>query len=257
MLKLVEKILRFLFLPQPQYTLINTCIYAISFVFVSYFFFLFLQKMKIKVNRDLAISILPFIFLGSGLRVFVDYKLFESILLTTPLIYLTIGFIFVLAVIFSKFLQKRYKIPYFKTTSFLGVLLASPFVVTLIFKIVNPLALIFVLILLLPWLVLMKIIKWEDSNKAAFLSQIFDATVSFVGINFFDYEEMHVLPKIFIQSLGPISFLFLKAIVIFSILILLEKLKGEEEIKNFIKLMIGILGASTGIRDLLRILVLT
>jgi len=75
-------------------------------------------------------------------------------------------------------------------------------------------------------------------------------------INFFGYEEMHVLPKIFIQSFGPISFVFLKAFVVFSILIVIEKLKGEKKVKEFIKLIIGAVGASTGIRDLLRILLL-
>ncbi|MEM5878951.1 MAG: DUF63 family protein [Candidatus Aenigmatarchaeota archaeon] len=256
MLEQVKIFLYSLFSPQPHYTFLNTFVYAIGFVFASYFFFLFLKRMKIKIDRNLSISLIPFVLLGSCLRVFVDAKILESIFLRTPLIYLTIGFLFVSVLLFSIFLQKKYRIPYFKLTYRIGILLSAPMIAIILIKIVNPLSSFLVLIFLSPWLILLKILKWKGENKAVFLTQIFDATVSFVGMNFFGYEEMHVLPKIFIESFGPISFVFLKALVVFSILTLIEKLKGEKEIKNFIKLMIGILGASTGIRDLFRILLL-
>ncbi|MEM5855484.1 MAG: DUF63 family protein, partial [Candidatus Aenigmatarchaeota archaeon] len=94
----------------------------------------------------------------------------------------------------------------------------------------------------------------KKENKAVFLTQIFDATVSFVGVNFFGYEEMHVLPNILIQNFGPISFIFFKALIVFLILFILDKIKGDEESKNFVKLLIAVLGASTGTRDALRLI---
>ncbi|MEM5772721.1 MAG: DUF63 family protein [Candidatus Aenigmatarchaeota archaeon] len=256
MLDQLKNFLSFLFLPQPKYTLLNTFVYAIGFIFASYLFFLFLERMKIKVDKNLAISFIPFIFIGSCLRVFVDAKIFESIFLMTPLIYLTVGFLLFFVLLFSIFLQKRYKIPYSKITFRVGILLSLPIITILLIKITNPLAFILVLVFLFPWIILLKIVKWKKENKAVLFTQIFDATVSFIGISFFNYEEIHVLPKIFIKNFTPISFIFLKAFVVFLILILLEKLKVKKEIKNYIKLMIGVLGASTGIRDLFRILLL-
>jgi uncharacterized membrane protein len=67
---------------------------------------------------------------------------------------------------------------------------------------------------------------------------------------------MHVLPNFLIESFGPISFIFLKAFVVFSVLILLDKFLKNGEERNFIKLIVGTLGASTGMRDSLRILLL-
>ncbi|MEM5829318.1 MAG: DUF63 family protein [Candidatus Aenigmatarchaeota archaeon] len=256
MFEILKEFFHFMFLPQPEYTFLNTLVYSIGFVIASYLFFLFLRRMKIKIDKKFAISIFPFLILGSSLRVFVDDKIFESIFLVTPLIYLTIGFIFTLVLLFSIFLERKCKIPYFKIVFCTGILLSLPFLLILLIKAVNLPAFLLVLLFLSPWLILLKIIKWKNENKITFLAQIFDATVTFVGITFFGYKEMHVLPKILIQSFGPLSFIFLKALVIFSILALLEKVKGKKEIKSFIKLMISILGASTGIRDFLRILLL-
>jgi len=243
-------------MPQPHYTLLNTLVYSLGFVLTSYLFFLFLKRMKIKVDRNLALAFIPFILLGSCLRVFVDANIFESIFLVTPLIYLTIGFLFSLILFFSVLFQKKFKTPYFKVTLLVGILLSLPVLAILLIKVINLLSLLLVSIFLLPWLILLKAVRWKRENKAVFLVQTFDATVTFVGISFFGYEEMHVLPKFIIKFFTPISFIFLKALVVLLILTLLDKLRGKKEIKNYVKLMIGVLGASTGIRDLFRLLLL-
>jgi uncharacterized membrane protein len=67
---------------------------------------------------------------------------------------------------------------------------------------------------------------------------------------------MHVLPNFLIEIFGPLSFIFLKACIIFSVLVLLDNFLKKREERNFIKLIVGMLGASTGIRDFLRILLL-
>ncbi|MEM5853220.1 MAG: DUF63 family protein [Candidatus Aenigmatarchaeota archaeon] len=241
-------------LPQPEYTLFNTLFYAIGFVISSYIFFSFLRFIRIKIDANLAVSFVPFILLGSCLRVLIDANVFYSVLLVTPLIYLTLGLFLSLTLFFSTFLQKKFKIPYSKITFLIGVLILSPFFTIAISKINNLLPFIFISILFSPWLISMKILKWKKENKAVFLTQIFDATVSFVGINFFGYEEMHVLPNILIQNFGPISFIFFKALIVFLILFILDKIKGDEESKNFVKLLIAVLGASTGTRDALRLI---
>jgi uncharacterized membrane protein len=252
----IKNFLYLLLFPQPEYTFLNTLIYAIEFVLASYLLFIFLKRIKIKVDKKLAISLSSFVLFGSSLRVLEDVGIVRNILFITPLIYLFVGSVMVFVLGISFALQKKFKIHYHKIAFFIGFLLSILNLSLLATRIMNFGAAILVLAFLLPWLILLKIIKWRKENKATLLSQIFDATVTFVGVNFFDYREMHVLPNFLIDLFGPISFIFLKAFVVFSILVLLDKYAKEKEGKNYIKLIIGLLGASTGIRDFLRILLL-
>jgi uncharacterized membrane protein len=256
MIEIIKRIIEFLFFPQPEYTFFNTFIYAIEFVFASYFFFIFLKRLKIKIDKKLVISFFPFVLFGSSLRVLEDVGIVESIFFITPLIYLFVGLILISVLLMSFVLQKKFKIQYYKTSFFIGFFISVLNLSFLVTRIVNFNAIVLVFVFLLPWLILLKIVKWKKENKAVFLAQIFDGTITFVGVNFFGYKEMHVLPNFLIENLGPISFVFLKAFVVFSVLILLDKFLKKKDEKNFIKLIVGMLGASTGIRDLLRILLL-
>ncbi|MEM7826231.1 MAG: DUF63 family protein [Candidatus Aenigmatarchaeota archaeon] len=255
MFSYLKNLLSLLFLPQPSYTFLNTFVYAVEFLLASYLFFLFLKKLKIKIDAKFATSISPFILLGSCLRVLEDLNLLNSIFFVTPLIYLTIGSFLILALILSLQFQKKFEAPYFKLLFFSGFLPSALILSSLFSKISNFYAAFLTLIFSAPWLVL-KFFKWSEENKFVLFIHAFDATVTFVGINYFGYKEMHVLPKLLISSFSPISFIFFKALTVFSILMILDKFSKEKEMRNFIKLMIGMLGASTAIRDFLRVLIL-
>jgi uncharacterized membrane protein len=255
MLEFFKTIFSILLLPQPEYTLFNTFLYAIEFVFASYLFFFFLKRTKIKIDKKFVVSFLPFALLGSSLRVCVDAGLIKTPLLVTPLIYLTIGSFFVLTLFFSLLLQKKFKVPYFKLVSYFCFLLISPIFLLLATRIVNLQAIALVFVFFSPWIVFLKIVKWGVGNKLVLLAHVFDANVTFIGMNYFGYREMHVLPNFFIGLFGPASFIFFKAIVVSLILILLDKISKKEE-KNYLKLIVGFLGFSTGTRDFLRILLL-
>jgi uncharacterized membrane protein len=81
---------------------------------------------------------------------------------------------------------------------------------------------------------------------------MFDATATFVAMNYFGYGEQHVLPRYIINLSGtPFSFIILKIIAIVLILIGIDKYSKDKEFNNYIKLIIGIIGAATGLRDFL------
>jgi len=82
---------------------------------------------------------------------------------------------------------------------------------------------------------------------------MFDASNTFVAVNFFNYFEQHVLPGFFISNFSPFSFVVLKAVVVISVLLLLDKYSDDREFNNYLKLIIGILGAATSTRDFIRI----
>jgi uncharacterized membrane protein len=256
MIEALKRIVEFLFFPQPEYTFLNTFVYAVEFVLASYLFFIFLKRFKIKIDKKLVISFSSFVLFGSSLRVLEDVGIVKSIFLITPLIYLLVGLILVFVLLVSLALQKNFKIPYHKTSFLFGLLLSILNLSFLVTRIINLNAVALVLAFLLPWLILLKIVKWRKENKAVLLAQIFDATVTFIGVNFFGYREIHVFPNFLIEIFSPLSFIFLKAFVVFSVLVLLDKYLKKKEERNFIKLIVGTLGASTGIRDFLRILLL-
>jgi len=243
------------------YNPINTTIYATILVVAAYLIYKALNKLHVKIDRRLGISVAPFIIFGSTSRVLVDAGIFFSFLFITPLIYFVVFAITFIALIASLFLEKKKKIPYHKTMAATGiVLLLIPFATLANFASIsnisiNSNSLFLVLVFFAPWPILFYFVKWGESNKVVASIQMFDATNTFVSLNFFNYSEQHFLPNIFIGQLGPASFIVVKAIVVIAALILIDKYSDDKNFNNYLKLVIGILGAATSTRDFIRLLI--
>jgi len=153
----------------------------------------------------------------------------------------------------SLVLQKKLKIPYFKTLFIVGILLISLNLSQI--KFVNSDAAVFVTIFFLPWALFFYFFKkWGLENRIVTTIQIFDATTTATAMAFFGYGEQHIVPTIFINLFGsvlfgPFSFVILKIIVVVLALVLIDKLSDDKEFNNYLKLAIGILGAATATRD--------
>lgn len=114
-------------------------------------------------------------------------------------------------------------------------------------------------------MVIFYLLRWDQSNKIVTLAQLFDATTTFVALNFFGksslgqmgFIEQHVVPTIIINIFGPFSFVIVKLIAIVSVLLLIDKFSDEKEFSYFLKIVIGILGGATGSRDFIALLTLT
>jgi uncharacterized membrane protein len=239
----------------PGYNIVNTTVYAILFVLGAYLIFILLKKIGVKIDKKLALASSPFVVLGSSIRVLVDEKILESFLLISPAIYIVISIFSLSCLAISLLVQKKYKIPYFKTLFLSGLVLIS--LPLSMIRIINFYGALLVALFLLPWLVLLAIAKWLPENKIASFLHIFDATTTFASINFFGYAEQHVVPNFFINFFGSSSFILLKALAVVLILFLIDRYCKNKEFKNYLKLVIGILGAATGTRDFLRMLALT
>jgi uncharacterized membrane protein len=241
------------------YNPINTVVYATILVVAVYFIYRALGKLRVKVDKRFGIAIVPFIVFGSALRVTVDAGIFFTFLFTTPLIYFFVFAIVFTTVIVSLFLEKKSKskLPYYKTMFVVGfVLVLIPITILVTSKNINfnTNALLTVLGFYLPWPLLLYFIKWKNSNKTVLSVQMFDATNTFVSLNFFGYSEQHVVPNIFINLFGPSSFIVIKAVVVVAALILIDKYSKDKQFNNYLKLVIGILGGATSVRDFMRLL---
>ena len=237
------------------YTPEKTLIFALLLVVAVSIIFEMLKKFKIKVDQKLAISVLPYVLLGATIRGLRDAEnIFISDLFVTPGIYVVTFSIAFIGLLVALVIKRKFDIPYFKTFFIIGLF---SFAVLLPFiNFVNLQGFLLVSLFYLPWIIILYKIKWNTSNKLVTAAQMFDATATYVALQYFGYYEQHVVPSIFINIFSPISFIFLKVVGIVTILLLLDRFKGDKEFNNYLKLIIGILGLGTGTRDFLRLLAL-
>jgi uncharacterized membrane protein len=236
------------------YNIINTTFYALLFLLFSFFAFNLLKKMKIKINLYLIISITPLILSAIIVRVLNDADILKGYIFVTPNIWILSFFIIVLFLLLSYFFEKKFDIPYYKIMFISGFSIFSFLLGTV--KINNYLALLYTIAFLLPTILIILFLKLSLENKLVLGIQTFDSIVTAISVTWFGYTEQHVLPKFIIETTGTaFSFILVKfSLVYISLFIIDISTKEDKEFSNFTKLLIGILGISTGGRSFLRLL---
>lgn len=233
------------------YNPINTTVYAFVLVIAAYLIYKLLNRLKVKVDRRLALAVAPFVFMGSVFRVLQDASIVASPIFVTPAIYFLIFLITIISLFGSLYLQKKFNIKYYKLMFVVGLAIDSVAVNLLQLKNFYGVAL--DIAFYVPWIIILYFIKWNAANKVVTLVQMFDATTTFTSLQFFNYREQHVVPNIFISLFSPVSFIFVKAVAVVVILILIDKFTDDKDFANYLKLVIGILGAATSLRDFTRL----
>jgi len=245
------------------YDVPKTLIFATLLVIAVYSIYIMLKKLKVKIDKKLALAVSPFVVFGGIIRVLQDAGVLNSFLFVTPSIYFFVFLIVFFSLLVFLFIEKKKKIPYFKPLFILGLILISFSIPYL--KPVNFYGSLQAVVFFLPWLIIFYLLKWSPSNKIVTLVQLFDATTTFVALNFFGrsdlgymgFIEQHVVPTFFINIFGPFSFVIIKLIVIVSVLLLIDKFSDEKEFNDYLKVIMGILGGATGSRDFIALLTLT
>lgn len=232
------------------YTVQSTLVYSIILVVAAYLIFKLLKKLGVKIDRMLAVAVSPYVLLGSTIRSLEDAGLLSSLWFVTPGIYFFIFIIVFAIILIGVALEKKRITKYYKFVFVCGIILASIFLSK-----VNPTnyeGIFLVLAFYSIWPIIFYFLKkWKLENRIVTSVQMFDATTTFVSLNFFGYSEQHVLPTFFIDLFGPLSFIPLKLIAIVTILVLIDKFSDDKEFNSYVKMCIGILGAATGLRDFL------
>lgn len=96
-------------------------------------------------------------------------------------------------------------------------------------------------------------------NIALFFAHFLDASATFVGIDFYNYTEKHVLPGLLIGAVNSAIIMYvLKFLVVFFVVYLIDieyknDLEKDKLLVGLVKLCIFILGLAPGIRDMLRL----
>src|SRR4030042_3710404 len=233
------------------YNFVNSMTYALLFVGSTYLFFLFLNKSKIRIDKRLAVAVLPYVVLGSFVRVLEDAHIVTNYFLVTPMIWAVFIFGVFSLIFISRLIERRFGIPYFKIMFLVAVFLLMIPVSMLHFKSLHGMWL--TLMFFLPWIIVSCLAKWNIGNKLVSLAHIFDATVSVVAISYFGFFEQYPIPRM-LSSINPSLYIMIKAVVVVGFMILIDRFSKEREFNNYLKLIIGILGLGPGLRNFISLL---
>ncbi len=221
-----------------------------------------LSNKKVRIDERFLIATAPFIALAAVIRSLVDAELLPtSFFLITPGIFLSIFLLAGAAILIGIRLtgEEYQKIPLIIGT----ILLIFPSYIT-VKNIVAPQALIYILIaFLLSSIATLALIHHLDIKDfknpwvySIFVAHFFDASATFIAVDYFGFWEEHVFENFLIQKVGTALILFpLKLIVLVIVIASIQKLVKKESLK-FWYFAIFVLGMAPGIRDTLTVMLL-
>ncbi len=242
------------------YNLINSLTYGAIFVILIYLATKLLEKMNIKVTKRTIFSLLPFILLGSALRVMEDANLLpQTFFLVTPSIYVII--IAITSVVFL-LCHKFTKNPD-RNVAIAGLVLAA---IPLSFLRLNNFdGLMFISTIFLGILIIMAFLRGKtkffknDLNFIGVASHMLDATATFVTMQLFSYLgywEQHPVTRL-VGTLGhTFAWFYILKLFVIVVLYYIDKDVKDERLKNMLKFGVIVLGLAPGLRDSLRLIML-
>ena len=221
------------------YTIFNTVVYSIILVL----FVIAIIKMFEKIEIDpksIMFSLIPFIIWGSSTRALVDNGIYpKTVFLITPGLYILVGLTTIAALLASIWLQKRKNIDYRYSLFFIGLILTIPNLILI--PHLNIKAMIYVI---LAWLIFTFIFicvgfAWDlfkdKINLSIISAHMFDASSTFIAVDFFKFTEQHVLSNA-LYSLTDTSFsmYILKIIVIVAVIYIIDQYIEDETAKSLL-----------------------
>ena len=250
------------------YNIFNTLTYAAIAIAGLYLIFLGLRKLKINFDSKFFFAVLPFVILGSSLRAFTDHGFVGyGFWFVTPGIYIWVILLAVICILISFAVSKFFKKSFTKVLMTEGIVLA---VLNFIFffsklKFTNLfygflIVLFAVLSSLAVYFVAKKLKAIWLTEKISFLpvaTHLFDASATFVAVDFLGALEKHPLPRLLTNFTGSAVVMYaLKLAVLLPAVYLISKEIKDKELKNFTLVMIALLGFALGFRDLLTMILL-
>jgi len=251
---------------EQGYTYINTIVYALIAFGALYLLNRLFKKINIDFDINFLFQLLPFVVLGSFLRVLVDRnEIRRAAWNVSPGIYIAITSLFLLSFGIALIIKNRTKIDTWKTVTMLGSsillgVIASSLPLRLDNLIWSGFILSFFLLLILVSHIIFERLDWEWVLKPlvffAFLAQLFDATVTAFLIQFFGAVEKHPLPRLVIEYFGSgFAFYPLKIGVVLVALYYISKEVKDKSFRNLLIISIIILGLAQGLRNFLGFLI--
>jgi len=245
------------------YNVVNTLTYATILGIMALMVYKILKRLGIEYDNAFFRALIPYMVFGAFTRALTDATIYPRTYLTvTPGIYVVTFAITFASLLITHRLFKDWR----RAFLYLGwALVGLDFIMLLahIYKIHFTWT---VLKYFIPALIISegviylmaKKIELVRENSYLFYAHFYDATTTFVGIQFMGYWEQHVLPRFLINLTGTAAVMYpLKLIILVIVLHLMKELQeteNDKELMDFIKMVIFILGFAPGTRNLLRML---
>ncbi|MBS3067735.1 DUF63 family protein [Candidatus Micrarchaeota archaeon] len=261
---------------QTGYNPVNTAVYAIIAIIALYFIWDIFKRKKIVIDKKFVYAVLPFILLGSTMRVVtdsIDNNKFKAItpiheaiinshiydygyLTVTPGVYLVTAAILFISMGVLHLIKKSQYLGHVGLILWLfHFLLLVPFMQYIMDAI--PI----LILALIPTIIAWKYLK-NEIYALIVAGHALDGAATFYVIDVFGpkigklYFEQHVVGGFIGAVFGTFfAFYLVKLAISFGVAHLLKKEKEDENFKNFIALAIMIMGFAPGIRDVLRMVV--
>jgi uncharacterized membrane protein len=240
----------------PGYTTLNTIVFGIILGLVILLIIRFFRWID-KDPKDLFIPLIPFIFFGSSARALVDNGIYPlTYILVTPGIYLLTGISAIITILASVLLERKIGWDYRYIIFAVGAAMCVPNIYYT--QYINPVAAFQVLgswaLVSAPFVLLSR--KWsllkDKFNLGVLLAHLFDASSTFIAVDYYGYGEQHVLPNFLTQLVDSAIVMFpLKIAVILPALYIIDTYVEDRTIRNMLKLAIFILGLAPGLRNFL------
>lgn len=238
------------------FTVQSTIVLGFVLVFLTYLVYLVFKKLNIKLNNNMLIGVGLWVVLASFVRIFEDAKIYPThFFTTTPGIIVMFAAVFIPVLCLGAFIERKTKFQLWKTLSvsaIAGIILHLPF-----FKIVNIHGTFAILGLFAAVVLVMfsanKFVRAGVYSFWAFAAHLFDASTTFVSMQFYGYSEQHVLPNLLIDLFGPWAMFPLKIVFLIPIIYVINKYSDEEYLRRVLLLAIFAIGLAPAIRGLLRL----
>jgi len=243
------------------YNPVNTFVYAVILGIAVLLLYRMLKRMGIKVDDRFFGALIPYILLGPLMRSMTDVGILPRTYLTvSPGGYFVIT-AFAIASLYSVWRHCPGEKLYPTYRDFGWVLVGG----LLFLLVINLDGVSFnweVFKYFIPALIISEAFIWLVSKKFAlvrdnsilFYTHFYDATTTFVGIQFFGFWEQHVLARGLIEAVGTPAVMYAeKFLILLPAMWILDRWMADEDpdLINFVKLTMFILGFGPGTRNLL------
>jgi len=213
-----------------------------------------------KDPAELMIPLIPFIFFGSSARALVDNNIYPlTYILVTPGIYILTGLMVIITLLFAVFIERKTNFDYRYIIFAVGAVLCIPNILFM-----SPINLVATLQVVGVWAIVSSIFallrnKWSllsnKFNLSVLMAHLFDASSTYIAVDYYGYYEQHVLPSALTTLFGTALVMFpLKIVVILGALYIIDTYIEDRTIANMLKLAIFILGLAPGLRNFLSLI---
>jgi uncharacterized membrane protein len=256
------------------YNLVNTIVYAVILLVISFGLILpWLKRTGLPLNHRFLLALIPFILFGSAFRVLEDLHLLQRscnpfspwFYTISPGIFIAVAVLTIVSLQIGIWIAKKNHPKAMKIAFGIGLVMAIPVVVflSLRFRVLDGFLGVLVLSLAITMIAYFGTRLFQKTrtvlesrlNQLVFFGQMLDASATFTAIQFYHCSEQHVLSSGIINSFSPFAFVIVKFVLILLVLYFADQEIKNEKLRDFIKIVIAIIGFAPGIRDALTLAV--